>query len=370
MTDDGSSDAGPAALRMRASLTESRSSDRCSPLREREPRWMVSGALRLSGGALLFSLCLLSGCAHDTHRAETRPRGGGPEWHCGPPPDHRPAIPVPARSRIGFTPNAPALRGFSPTALEIAQLIGAYDLLKQLHEAGGEPAQGDMAAMLRQLQVRERLSTHILLASLDVNSAAAEADCESERAQALADRLEKGRQQWVTRLTVLSLVVAGLGAIVSGALSLEAHGVAADAVTIGSGAAEIALGSAALFGEARHEFRHERNLLREVWEGPKQPKLLPLLVWRFLTHPSSHDRAHRSLRESLIARWRDYGRLGEPGSKDERRRIALFFGNGGTYTMDELRAREAMLGLLEADINLMSHDLEELLKEVLAQTRW
>lgn len=69
-------------------------------------------------------------------------------------------------------------------------MIGAYDLIVQLHETGGEPGQGDMGATLRQLQVRERLSTHILLASLDVNSAAAEADCESERAQALADRLE------------------------------------------------------------------------------------------------------------------------------------------------------------------------------------
>jgi len=182
--------------------------------------------------------------------------------------------------------------------------------------------------------------------------------------------LEKGRQQWVTRLTVFSLVVAGLGAIFSGALSLEAQGVAADAVTIGSGAAEIALGSAALFGEARHELRHERNILREVWEGPEQSRLLPVLVWRFLTHPSGDDRTHRSLRESLIARWRDDGRLGKPGSEEERHRIALFFGNGGTYTMDELRDLEAMLALLEADINLMSHDLEELLKEVLAQTRF
>ena len=318
----------------------------------------------------LVSFGLLSGCAHDTRRAETAPREVGPDWHCGPPPAHRPAVPVPAQGRTGLTPNATALRGFSPVALEVAQLIGAYDLLAQLHEPDDQLAQGDMATMLRQLQVRERLSTRILLASLDVNSAAAEVDCESERAQALADRLEKGRQQWVTRLTVFSLVVAGLGAIFSGALSLEAQGVAADAVTIGSGAAEIALGSAALFGEARHELRHERNILREVWEGPEQSRLLPVLVWRFLTHPSGDDRTHRSLRESLIARWRDDGRLGKPGSEEERHRIALFFGNGGTYTMDELRDLEAMLALLEADINLMSHDLEELLKEVLAQTRF
>ena len=292
----------------------------------------------------------------------------GNEWHCGPPMHHSSVSDHSGHGPTAVRANTAAPSGFSRAALDIARLIDAYEPIAQLHENSSRQAGDDGPSMLWQLQMRERLSTRILLASLDVNSAAAEADCEGERAQALADRLEKGRQQWVTRMTVLSLVAAGLGAIVSGALSLEAQGVAADAVTIGTGATEIVLGSAALFGETRYEFRHERNLLREVWEGPAQPKLLPPLVWRFLTQPLGKDRTHRSLRESLIARWREDGRLGESGSEDQRHRIALLFGNGGDYTVNELRDREAMFSLLEADINLMSHDLEELLKEVLAHS--
>jgi hypothetical protein len=61
------------------------------------------------------------------------------------------------------------------------------------------------------------------------------------------------------------------------------------------------------------------------------------------------------------------GRLGEPGSETERHRIALFFGGGGAYTADELRDRAVMLDMVESDVNLMSHDLEHLLQELLSQ---
>lgn len=45
---------------------------------------------------------------------------------------------------------------------------------------------------------------------------------------------------------------------------------------------------------------------------------------------------------------------------------ALLFGKGGTYTIKELRGRAVMFGMLESDISLMSHDLEEFLREISA----
>ncbi|HEY6260161.1 MAG TPA: hypothetical protein VIW47_01110, partial [Nitrospiraceae bacterium] len=56
------------------------------------------------------------------------------------------------------------------------------------------------------------------------------------------------------------------------------------------------------------------------------------------------------------------------GSETEQRRIALFFGEGGSYEIEDLRARAAMLDLLESDINLMSQDLERLMEEILLQS--
>lgn len=59
--------------------------------------------------------------------------------------------------------------------------------------------------------------------------------------------------------------------------------------------------------------------------------------------------------------------LGDAGSAAERRRTNLFFGPGGAYEIDDLRVRVAMLDLLEADVNLMSQDLERLMYEALVQ---
>jgi hypothetical protein len=61
-------------------------------------------------------------------------------------------------------------------------------------------------------------------------------------------------------------------------------------------------------------------------------------------------------------------RLGEPGSSAEAERVALILGTGGRYTIDDLRARDAMLDLLEARVALLNQDLQSLLREVAART--
>jgi hypothetical protein len=53
----------------------------------------------------------------------------------------------------------------------------------------------------------------------------------------------------------------------------------------------------------------------------------------------------------------------------EERRIQLFFGDGGTYSVDELRARAAMLDLLKTDISLMHPGLTRLIRELLVRDK-
>ena len=143
--------------------------------------------------------------------------------------------------------------------------------------------------------------------------------------------------------------------IVAGGLNLALMETAAAAAEILGGAVATWFGiaSLSLSDEARHEFRHQRNLLQEVWVGPEKSALIPPSVWRHMTRPLPEDPGRYSLRESLIMRWRQDGRLGEAGSEQETRRIALFFGDGGSYSIEDLRDRAAMLELLKADVNLM-----------------
>jgi hypothetical protein len=85
--------------------------------------------------------------------------------------------------------------------------------------------------------------------------------------------------------------------------------------------------------------------------------------------PIMDDSSQQTLRELLIIRWREEGRLGKTGSEMEERRIQLFFGDGGTYSVDELRARAAMLDLLKTDISLMHQGLTRLIRELLVRDK-
>lgn len=320
---------------------------------------------------IILIIGLTSGCAGVARKSEEPLAQTTPVIRrCGPPPGILQTISPPSQGDSPTpeeaAPSVPA--GFSPQALEIAEIIGIRDLLVQMPLLETEVSRGAEGATLRLLWARQQLSDRMLLALFEVKRTAAETDCEEERADQLADRLHDKLDTRVRYQTLIAIVGDALVGILSGGLELAAYNTAAAAGAIAGGVIATGFGSAALFGRGEQvDFRHERNLLKDVWEGPQRSLLFPESVWRFLNRPLKDDPAGRSLRETLIARWRRHGRLDDPGSEAERRRIALFFGEGGTYEIDDLRDRAAMLDLLESDINLMSHDLERLMQEVLGR---
>ncbi|BBL60865.1 hypothetical protein MKFW12EY_44780 (plasmid) [Methylomonas koyamae] len=260
------------------------------------------------------------------------------------------------------------LSALSPAMLDIANIIGVTKSFEGLHLRDVRNPQPESDKRIQQLQVREQLTIRILQALLAVKSAAAEADCEEERAADVADRLQDSQEFQSTQFTVLSLLGSGLGGALSGGLSLGAQATWSAIAGIIAGITEATFGTMALSNSLTLEFNHERNILKEIWDGPKQSKLFPRSVWRFLNRPLPDDVSHRSLRETLIARWQRDGRLGEANSIAEQHRIELFFGAGGLYTANELRDRAAMLDMVESDVNLMSHDLEHFLDELLSHS--
>lgn len=320
----------------------------------------------------LLLMVLASGCATEGSRPDQLLHSGSIERRCGPLASVQPRVvqgssPGQPRTEGDGDATGVSARRFTPQAHDIAEIIGAEDLLMQLAALEAEATPTIERPSLRRLQVQQQLSNRILLAFLDVARTAAEADCEEERADQLADRLQEVRDKRIRRQTLIAIVGDAMIGIVAGGLSLALEETASAATAILGGTVATGFGLAAFFDQSRYEFRHARNILREVWEGPESPTFIPPSVWRHLNRPLSDDPAGRSLRESLIARWRQDGRFGEAGSTTEQRRIALFFGEGGSYEIEDLRARAAMLDLLEADINLMSQDLERLMQEVLIQ---
>lgn len=127
------------------------------------------------------------------------------------------------------------------------------------------------------LQLMERTQ----LATLEVDSAIAEIVCERDRADQLADRIDEVDGARVKQLTIASIVVGGIAGIVTGDLGLAAAAtVGADATALGGGVLAAWLGVSALFVQSEVDFRHERNLIRELWEDPAEPQIYSPILWR------------------------------------------------------------------------------------------
>jgi hypothetical protein len=249
----------------------------------------------------------------------------------------------------------------SDQSIKVAQLMDVLPLLYKLAALQGAGESHRVAVM----ELRQSLTDRLLLTLFEASSMTAEIVCERDRADQVADRMDEVDASMVKRLTLASIVISGIAAIVSGGFGLASASGASDAAGIAGGAVASVFGGTALFATSKQEFRHERNLLSELWENPRQSRLFSPTIWRFL-HRHHKDPAV-TMRDEVIQAWRQQGRLGEAGSAGEQDRAALMFSTGGTYTSTDLRARASMLETLEAHIQLLSEELEGFLREIVQQ---
>lgn len=336
---------------------------RCTPYQ----RYVIPGQSPL---LLIICLSLLWGCASTSGRTRGS-EGAEFERSC------RPAEHVPGKTLFPSLSNLPQLSraeaaqisaatGFSPLSVEAAHAFDALPLLKQIPDAERALAEHREGAKEALQGLRSQIIERILLVSFQNTSVNAEISCEQARAEQLADYLEEQNDNRARLLTIAAIVVGGLWGIVGGSLALADHTAAEGIVGIVGGALTTVFGAAALFQNQRAYLGHPRNLLREIWEGPTASLLFPDVIWRFLNRPLEEDPTI-TRRSIIISRWQQDGRLGSPGSDEEKRRSLLLFGEGGDYTVDDLYARAQMFNVLQSQIALISEDLEQLLRELIAR---
>jgi hypothetical protein len=254
-----------------------------------------------------------------------------------------------------------AARLYSATAIYIAEIMDLLPLLNRL--ARLEKESTNAAEIDR---ARRKLTTRIQLATMEVSSLVAEIECEVQRADEVQDRLKQAQTKRTTFQTILAVVFGGVTNVITGGLGLATGaGDTAHIVTVLGGTMEVLFGTSANFVKVRQEFSHPRNHLEALLDNTMNNDYFSPRVWRFLTQPDMRDLEGHSLRDVLLQAWREEGRLGESGSRREQERESLIFGPGGLYDADDLHIREAMLQQLEASIQLMHQDLENLLREVL-----
>jgi hypothetical protein len=267
------------------------------------------------------------------------------------------AVPVPRVAVPGAEVQRLAALGYSPAALRAADAVGALPALLRMERArpGG----------IEHLSARQEVTERILQGMLDAAGTIAEIDCEGERGDQLRTRLQARVDRRARQLGVAGLLLGAGTAALTGGLSLAGAATAGSVAGIAGGGAEAAAAGALLFAPApTARLETPRNLLREAWDRPAEPRLFPASVWNHLARPGGTGPTPLDI---LLAEWRTPETLGESGTAEEGRRIALLLGEGGDYTPEMLEVRDRMLDLLEASIALMSQDLRTLLRQVRAR---
>src|ERR1700751_362718 len=265
------------------------------------------------------------------------------------------------------------LKNFSYQDLLLANASGSLFLLRDLVHLQ-ENKNIDEDSLVYILVKKQQIFNRLLLASTEVASLAAELDCESERSKQLANYLDQINDTRIQRFTILS-VVTGAATEIGTSVSKN-YG---SQVTIGIGGSIISavFGGLAVFS-SKHgiEFKHNRNLLADIWYNPKTSSNYPPFIWSVLNSKEFNTDGSNSTINSLKDRWIEEGLIDTANNKSRKTFIGkfmvkeglldstnnkkqeLFFGTGGKYRANDLHTRTSMLNQLKAEIRSINQNLQ------------
>lgn len=252
-------------------------------------------------------------------------------------------------------------------SLHLAHSIGILDLLSSyVRDYVKKDTTLSLEQRIARLELTQRINQKIDRASLEISSVSSELDCEDERIMQVAEYMHAKEKKRETRLTVTAIVVGAAGAIASGILLLNSDhpGDVFEYVGIATGATEATLGVLILTNKQKLTFRHERNALRELWEGKETSRIFPPFVWYYLKNYKPVEEDGKSIRNQIIERWVGFDQIDESAPEDKSELIELYFGNGGEYDTDQLFNRANMYDQVESYINLLKQDLATLSIEI------
>ncbi|MCI0922253.1 hypothetical protein [Sphingobacterium rhinopitheci] len=266
------------------------------------------------------------------------------------------ALGLPSYSSISISDSSLLSKKISSNNLLIATTIGITPILAEyitLKTTVGQNA--SLEQRVRLLELKHTLDHKINNASLIISAVSAELDCEEERIKQIANYIIEKQENLESKLTIAAIVVGASGAILtSGVIKNDKAG---NAVGITAGVAEAGLGFAMLFNKKKIRYQQQRNILKDIWQGPDVSKFFPPFIWYYLNY--SIDKSP-SPREEIIDKWEQFGHI----EKDSKKMTDLFFGPGGKYTADQLNDRAAMYDQLESRINLLKQKLMLLSYEI------
>jgi hypothetical protein len=130
-------------------------------------------------------------------------------------------------------------------------------------------------------------------------------------------------------------------------------------MAVSGGTVTAGLGLASFFVHRRTNYEHRRNLLADVWLGPATSEMYPPVIWTYLTRAAFSNSRRAPIRDGIVGRWKQFQQVEDPAT------AVMLFGSGGSYDVDALRLRAAMLDEVKAEVELARQDLAALAAELL-----
>lgn len=255
---------------------------------------------------------------------------------------------------------------FTPASLQVAHAFGLLDILgRYVHQHQQYTASPTLDERISLLELSQQIHNRINQASLEISSFASELDCEEERLTQIADYLKGKERERESKLTVAAIVVGATGGIGSSALALgERTDKAGNYVAIASGVTEAVLGILMLTNNRTLTIEHPRNALKDVWEGKDTSDIFPASIWYYINY---YDPAHPdqpSLRYQILQRWMSFKQIDVASTRNKKKLLDMYFGDGGRYSTDQLYNRANMYDQLESYIKLIKQDVMALSLQV------
>lgn len=261
---------------------------------------------------------------------------------------------LPVASPDSLVRQIPAPANFlTPHDVLTANAIGALPVVRQWVHAFGDTS---VLGRLRCLELKTKIHDRVLSVETEINSIAAELDCEGERADQLGAYLDNINKKRTNLLTAASIIAAA-GTTIATVL-VQGDG-AKNGVAIGGGLLSAGLTAFTISPRGKRlRLVHERNLLTDIWYAPVSSSVYPPAVWYILREKAFSNGGQVSLLESIHRRWITF----EPDAAKE----TLLFKDGGVYTADDLHTRANMLNQVQATVRSINQDLQGLLQDLSA----
>jgi hypothetical protein len=237
-------------------------------------------------------------------------------------------------------------------------ILNALDNLDEVHEIMELKKDTSLESQVKVLQLKSKINSKITIALTELDAVAAEFDCEGERVAQIGNYVDNLNDSRNNKLILLSIVTGAAASVAGGIVKDNSW---SNTIDIGGGVLGAGFGLATLNPKGKKvEFIHQRNLLRDVWNGKLQSPNFPPFIWYMYTEKKFSNREQHSIISSMKERWLHYQFDDDRKKADE----SVIFSDGGFYRSDDLHNRAAMLNQMQSATRTINQNINYLLLDL------